>query len=167
MSTLKANFTSNLNVSIDDARALFTVNDSLNQLLSQVFTNGTGDNQSNKLYSLQTTVTGGGLTLNLFNFGGAKDSLGQTYALTAIRLLIIQSFSDNNLIVSINGVGNAWQYFFAGFGDGAFRISARGTFIVVAPTSVGYSVNGGNNSINIADEFSGSTTFNVIVLGYQ
>jgi hypothetical protein len=168
MSVLSARFSANLNVSIDNALTLFTPNDALNQVISQTFTNGTSDNQANKLYADQLTTTGGGYNLDLYSFGGAKDALGRTYALQGVRLLIIQSFSDNNIIVSINaGLGNAWTTLFNGTTDDQFKISARGTLILLAPTNVGYPVNSGMNTINIADAFSGSTTFNVIVVGYQ
>jgi len=169
MSTLRqANFTANLNVSIDNALSLYTVNDGLSQAFSQLFASGTGDNQVNKLYSAQVTTTGAGLNLSVYNFGGAKDAFGQAYALAGVRLLIIQSFSDNNIVVSISsGLGNAWQYLFGGTTDDKLRISARGTLVLLAPTNVGYTVTPSANTINIADEFSLTTTFNIMVLGYQ
>jgi hypothetical protein len=167
MST-KATVSSNVIVNKDKPLALFTVNDALNLIANQIFTDGTGDNQVNKLYSAQISTSGSGYNLNVYSFGGVKDALGQTYALQAVRLLLIQNLNQNNLIVSINGgLGNAWTYLFSGVVDGSFRVSAGGLLVMTAPINAGYSVNSGMNTINIADEFSLSTTFNVIVLGYQ
>jgi hypothetical protein len=168
VSTLKTTFSASLSTNADKTLPLFGVNGSLNQLISQILTTGTGDNQANKIYSAQISTSGSGYNLNVYNFGGAKDSLGQTYALQAVRLLLIQNLNENNLIVSINGgLGNAWTYLFSGVVDGSFRVSAGGLLVMTGPINAGYSVNSGMNTINIADEFSLSTSFNVIVVGYQ
>ena len=138
------------------------------------FTNGTGTNQANKLFSVQATTHSDTFDINMktletsdagSSFTGGNDNLKQPYALTKVKAIMVQNLATGGQTLVIGQYpGTPWTAIFNG-GDDALILNAGATLLLVAPSADGYSVDAVNNILRITT--AGTVTFNVVVIGAQ
>ena len=146
---------------------LSSVRETVNALYTLcALTNGTGANKADAIFTDQRTLTSSATeTLDLFDFGGTLSSLGAAYANLAIKALYIQIISGNALTVGAEGSAAAWNSL-TGSDTVGVSLPALGTLVAIAPGAAGYAVaDTTNHLLKITNTASGSTVYNIIVIG--
>lgn len=143
----------------------------LSNLLNIAFATGIDANQANQIYAQTIELAGGASTsINLYNFGGALDPVGNSYIQTGVKLLIVQNLSateGNTFLIGGDGTGAAWTSPFNSDTNAIVTVNGGGTFLLVDSGATGYPVSSdGTNCVLKINNPSGSTySFNIIVLG--
>ena len=146
---------------------LSAAQDTVNQLLQLCsLTSGTGANKCDSIFHDQRTLTSSATeTHDLFDFGGARDALGNTFANLAIKALVVQVVSGNALTVGAEGTAAAWNSL-TGSDTVGVSVPALGALVAIAPGAAGYAVaDTSNHLLKITNTASGSTVYNIIVIG--
>lgn len=132
---------------------------------------GTGLNQANKTYSENTTLVASGTkTIDVNVFGGAIDALGQAYALTTVKGIMIRNTSTDptsNLTVAA-GSSNGWAGINGATTGVKVAIRPGGEFVLMAPDATGFVVSSSNKTILLTNISSTAIcTYQLQVLGAQ
>lgn len=142
----------------------------LPQLIATSFTNGTGALAANQIYIAQRTLTATSTEdINMYDFSGALDPVGNAITMAGIKLLIIQNTATvaaDTLTIGNKATSAAWTSI---FNDNEDRVKIRGggSLILLAPDAAGYAVvNSTNHLLKILnDSASNSVTYNIIAIG--
>ncbi len=145
-------------------------------LLAFVITNGTGVGKANKVYVDQRTLASTATEdIDMFDFGDVRDAVGNLFAMSNIKMLIIQNLGLNDGSVPVEGdslsVGGkntsaAWLGFFADKTD-IVKVLGGDTLIIAGGGAAGYSVTDATNNLLTILNNSGSrsVTYNIIAVG--
>ena len=154
---IAGNFKSSLDVGV--------VEYPVNLNLTRQFTDGTGINQANQLFTDTRTLAPSG-TESLDFAGGVTDAFGNTVTFTSIKAIVISAASGNtnNVLVTesaANGIG-----LFSAAGD-EFAIKPNGVFQYVDPTAAGLVVTAGTGDLlDITNSAAGtSVDYTIVVVG--
>jgi hypothetical protein len=132
--------------------------------ISHEFTNGTGNNQANTIWSDERTLANGG-TDSLDLAGGLTDVFGSTLTFTKIKAILIDIDAPDGtkaLRVGPRSVANA---FTGPWGDASDFITVTRTYYQVEPYS-GWTVTAGTGDLLVVNNNSGvSVTYRIVLLG--
>ncbi len=139
------------------------------------FTNGTGADQVQRLWSSKTrSLSSASENLDLFDLasvdvgaGAGLDSLGQAFALTGIKALYVHNDAASAVDLLVGGVSatTAWNTLFNGDDDAKLTIHPGGTVIAITPKAVGYLVADTANHLLKIEAAGGAATYDIAILG--
>ena len=133
---------------------------------SHAFTDGSGANQAQKLFTDQRTLAASdNETLDLS--GVLTDVFGATLTLTKIKAILVKAADGNTNNVIVGGAAsNAW---IGPFGDASDTVAVKpgGTMMLVAPDANGYAVTAGTGDLlKVANSAGGSAvTYDIVLVG--
>jgi len=140
---------------------LSTPKDSLALNIAQAFAAGVGDDQINKLWHDQRTLTGA-TSEDLDLAGGITDAFGNVLTFTYVKALIIQNLDAAKILTIGNAASHAWSAPF-GAGTHTVNIGPGGVLVLVRPNA-GYAVGAGATDVlKIASD--GTCIYNIVVMG--
>ena len=130
------------------------------------FTDGSGADQAQKLFSDTRTLTASA-TESLDLAGGLTDVFGATLTLTKVKALLIKAAAGNTNDVVVGGAAsNQWA---APFGDvsDTVKVKPGGTLLLIAPDATGYAVTAGTGDILKVANSAGSTSvsYDIVIVG--
>lgn len=136
--------------------------------------NGNGADQANRVYrSTRSLTASSDESIDLFDFGGATDGIGQTYSLSKVKSLTIRKTSkDDPTAALVIGAAstNPWLGFFGDTSDTIkiyTGVSNNGDFKISNPS--GWTVTeASSRKLKIANaDSSNAVTYEIIVVGSQ
>jgi len=140
-------------------------------------TNGTGIDQAQREWQSQdrTLASAGTLTLDVFDFGSedigggaGNDALGQSLALTGVKLLLVRNIvkaSGGILLVGGEGSAAAWNSPFNAVDTSLVPVVQGGILVMVAPTAAGYAVADASNHLLKFEASGGACDFDIVIIG--
>lgn len=138
----------------------------VNSTYSNVFTNGTGANQANEMFTDQRTIAASG-SEDLDLAGSLTDAFGTSIVFTSIKAVIISAASANTNDVVVGGAAS--NTFDGWFNDSSDKLNIKpgGMFCITNPEANGYAVTAGTGDLlTIANSSSGtSVTYDIIIIG--
>jgi hypothetical protein len=141
-------------------------NADLVQPQSYKFTNGTGANQIDRVFSDRRTLAASA-SESLDLAGTLVDALGATVTFARVRALRIKADAANTNNVVVGGAAS--NAFASLFGDATDKIVVRpgGLVLVVAPDTTGYVVTAGTGDLlQVANSGAGTgVTYDITILG--
>lgn len=134
---------------------------------------GTADNQATWVYGDALTIAAGGNTvLDLYDFGGAKDVLGNAYTNTElIGFLLELQPNANSSMLNISGTGSSGSWA-TGFVTGAtdkieVQASATHSGIFLVQNPKGWSTPSSDTDLKITNlDGSNAVNINVLIWGH-
>lgn len=127
------------------------------------FTDGTGLNQVNRLFTDRRTIAASG-TDDLDLAGALEDALGGEFVLARVKGLLVAASSSNTNNVVVGGDDVEWL-----FGAAGSTVSVRpgGVFLLEAPDATGYAVTAATGDIlQVANSGAGSSVvYDVVIFG--
>ena len=121
-----------------DANELAAPSQAFNYSKSQVFTNGTGADQANMIFSDQRTIGASPDDLDLS--GSLSNAFGTTISFTAIKGIIVFAASANSGNVTLGGDGSAAFINWVSDSSDSIVIKPGGMFALIDPSAGGYGV---------------------------
>lgn len=133
---------------------------------SHAFTDGTGANQAQKLFTDQRTLAASA-NESLDLSGVLTDVFGATLAFTKIKAILVKAADGNTNDVVLGGAAsNAW---IGPFGASTHTVAVKpgGTVMFVAPDANGYAVTAGTGDLlKVANSAGGSAvTYDIVLVG--
>ena len=133
---------------------------------SHSFTDGTGANQAQKLFTDQRTLAASA-NESLDLSGVLTDVFGATLAFTKIKAILVKAADGNTNDVVLGGAAsNAW---IGPFGASTHTVAVKpgGTVMFVAPDANGYAVTAGTGDLlKVANSAAGSAvTYDIVLVG--
>ena len=133
---------------------------------AHAFTDGTGADQAQKLFTDQRTLAASA-NESLDLAGGLTDAFGATLTLTKVKAILVRAAAGNTNNVVVGGAAS--NAFVGPFGDATDTVAIKpgGTLLLVAPDSAGYAVTAGTGDIlKVANSSSGSAvTYDIVLVG--
>lgn len=126
---------------------------------------GSGLNEVNQVFGdVQTIAGSGNKTYDLNAFGGAKDALGNAYALTRVVVLAVENTStDSTAILTLESAASDG---FAPLPAAGIPIPPGGVFLLAGPSAAAFVVGATSGGIKLVNGSStASATFEIFVLG--
>jgi hypothetical protein len=137
----------------------------LNAVLDYAFTNGTGNDQVDLMYSDSVTLTTAANTE--IDLAGviADASFGDVLTFATIKAIMIVSTLDANKVLTVGGAAsNAFESWVTAAGD-SLKIMPGGALVLIAPNT-GYAVTAGTGDLlKVTNASGGSSTFDIYVFG--
>lgn len=134
-------------------------------------TDGSGANQASRIYGDSGTLAASAsVTYDLYDFEGARDVEGNTFALSKVKALAIRNnATDANSILRVGGEGSG-ATFNSVNGSDTVRIAdvaPGGELILAAPTAAGYQVADVSNHLLKLENLNNSASldFDLVVVG--
>ena len=132
-----------------------------------ITTIGTGTDAANQYWSDQRSLNASATeTLDLS--GSLTNGLGQTVALTSVKMLYIRNRSTTGDMVIGNAASNVWATLFGG-DTHTLTIRRGGCLLVACADATGYAVAAGtDDNLKIANsDGSNSLTYDIVIVGAQ
>lgn len=130
------------------------------------YSNGTGANQANQLWSDTRTITASNAE-DLDLAGALTNAFGETLTFTSIKGIFIQASSSNTNDVVVGGkVSNTFVNWVSDASD-EIVIQPGGMFLITNPNATGYAVTAATGDIlEITNSSSGtSVTYDIVIFG--
>lgn len=129
------------------------------------FTNGTGANQANMMWTDTRTISGSGSD-DIDLAGVLTSAFGTTITFTSIKGIVIQASSSNGDSISVGGDATAaLANLFAAVND-EIVVAPGGTFAIVNPNADGYAVTASTADIlEITNLDAAAVTYDIIIIG--
>lgn len=139
---------------------------SLKYAASHAFTDGTGANQAQKLFTDQRTLSASA-NESLDLSGVLADVFGAAITFTKIKAILVKAADGNTNDVVLGGAAsNAWV---GPFGASTHTVAVKpgGTVMFVAPDANGYAVTAGTGDLlKVANSAGGSgVTYDIVIVG--
>lgn len=130
------------------------------------FTNGTGANQIQSVYSASRTIALSS-SENLDLAGVLLDAFGAAITFTKVKAIVIFAYAANTNDVVVGGVGA--NGFVSPFGSNADKVNVKpgGIFVLIAPDINGYAVTATTaDLLKVANSGAGtSVTYDIVIMG--
>lgn len=128
------------------------------------FTNGTGANNVNKVFSKSATAAAS--TPDTYTLSALTDDLGRTVAFSKVRVLIVINLetTDGHDLTVGNAATNPWVGPF-GAGTNTVSIGAGGFLVLVAPLATAYAVTSGASDQLMLNPGANSVAYKILILG--
>lgn len=143
---------------------LASVSNTVNQLFEQAFTDGTGANQANEVWSDTRSISSASNeTLDLA--ASLTNAFGTTITFTKVRAIIIRSRSTNTTVLS---VGAASAPLVGPLADASDLLTIRpgGIFVITAPDATGIAVTATSaDGLKLANASGAAATYDIIIIG--
>ncbi len=140
--------------------------ESLSYVQQKTFSNGTGINQCNEMWSDTRTLTASS-TESLDLSGVLVDDFGDSVAFTSIKAILVSASAENTNNVVIGGAAS--NAFGGWVNDTSDKIVVHpgGIFCIVAPDAAGYPVTADTGDLlKVANSSSGtSVTYDIVIYG--
>lgn len=139
---------------------------SISDTYRHTFTDGTGLDQVDRIYTEQRTLTASATT-TLDLAGSLADPFGATITFARIKAILVfaATANTNNVIMGATGANQ----FVGPFGDASDSISTKpgGTTVLIAPDATGWPVTAGTgDNLKFANSAgSTSVTYDLVILG--
>lgn len=161
--------TATLNVSLSalltNALDLVSAQANLAYNKSKSFTNGTGADQIQNIFS-DTRSINSASNEDLDLAGSLTNAIGATVTFTKVKAILIQASANNSTNLSVGpAASNGWG---AGFADASDRVVIRpgGMFLLTAPDANGMAVTAGTGDLlNIANSSGATASYDIIIIG--
>ena len=153
---------------ITSALDLVTAAAPLVKNVEQTFTNGTGANQINQVWSDTRTLTASA-TENLDLSGALTNAFGASVALTKVKFILVKAAAANTNDVQVGGAAtNGFDSFIGTAGD-FVKVKPGGTLMLIAPDATGYAVTAATGDLLKMTNGAGSTsvTYDVVIGGVE
>lgn len=141
--------------------------------VTKTLADGSGLNQANRLFADSGSLAGAAnATFDLFDFNGAKDGQGNTFALTKIKAIVVRNkATDAGAILRVGGEGTTAAFMSVNGSDTVHiaDVAPGGELVLVAPSAAGYAVADSTNHLLKLANQSGSVAlaFDIVILGAQ
>lgn len=134
--------------------------------ITNSFTNGTGANQANELFTDTRTLTAS-TAENLDLAGVLLDAFGATLTFTKIKAIVITAAAANTNDVVVGGHATAAFAPMFGATTNTVVVKPGGTFIIVAPDANGYAVTATTaDMLTVTNGGAGtSVTYTIAIVG--
>jgi len=132
------------------------------------FTNGTGANQANQVFSDQRTISASS-SEELDLAGSLSDAFGNTITFSIVKAILVVASSDNTNDVLVGGsASNGFDTWVGATGD-IVAVKPGGCMLVVAPDATGYAVTASTGDLlKVANSAgSSSVTYDIIIIGVE
>lgn len=130
------------------------------------FTNGTGANQANEMFTDQRTISASS-SEDLDLAGSLTNAFGDTITFTSVKAIIIKAAAGNTNDVEVGAASS--NDFSTFFGDSSDKLVLKpgSVFCITNPNATGYAVTASTGDLlKIANSSSGSTvTYDIIIIG--
>ncbi len=151
-------------------RDLSKTDDPMSLSFIQSIASGTAANQGDRIFhDTRTLSAASSENLSMFDFGGAVDPVGQTYALSRVILVIIQNKATTagyTLKVGGNGTSAAWVSPFNSVNTDKLIVEPGGIICLYAGSTAGYAVvNSTNHLLKIDNANAASVDYNIVIIG--
>lgn len=160
--TVRAEIGSSYTSVLDQGTATFPA--SVSSIIQ--FTNGSGANQVDRLFSDQRTITASS-NEDLDLAGSLTDAFGATLTFVRVKAIIVKAAAGNTNNVVVGGAAS--NQFVGPFGAATHTIAVKpgGALIFVAPDATGWAVTAGTGDLlRIANSGAGtSVTYDIQILG--
>ena len=143
------------------------------QKRSRILQDGSGLNQANRLFAdIAQLAASATATLDLFDFNGAKDAQGQSFALTKVKAIIIRNVStDVSSILRVGGEGTTAAFMAVNGSDTVHiaDIAPGGELSLIAPSAAGYAVADTTNHLLKLENRSSTAVldYELVIVGAQ
>ena len=142
------------------------VEQTLKYSTAAAFTDGTGANQAQKLFTDQRTLAASA-NESLDLSGVLQDVFGATLTFTKIKAILVKAAEGNTNNVVVGGAAsNGWV---GPFGDTTDTVAVKpgGTVMFVAPDANGYAVTAGTaDQLKVANSGAGTgVTYDIVIVG--
>lgn len=166
MTTLSASVSVNVVAALASALDIGSANYPCNFGPSYNFTDGTGANQAQKLFSDTRTIAISG-TDDLDLSGVLTDAYGNVLSLTKVKAIIIQADPANTNDVVVGGAASNQVASIFGAVTQTIKVKPGGVFAIVAPDVNGYAVTAATaDLLRIANSGAGtSVNYTIIIIG--
>lgn len=166
MTTLRTSIALDVAASFISALDLQTANAPLSQRQSFAWTDGTGANQANRLWSDRRTL-GPSATEDLDLAGVLLDAFGTAITFAKVRALIVSASSANANNVLLGGVVNGLSTIIQPAASGVVVVRPGGVVAFIAPDATGYAVTAATaDLLHVANSAAGtSVTYDVAIIG--
>lgn len=143
-----------------------SVEQKLQYNISNAFTDGTGADQAQKLWTDQRTLTASS-TEDLDLAGGVNDVFGTALSFSKVKALIVKAAPGNTNDVVVGGAAANGLITFFGASTDKVKVKPGGTLMLIAPDANGYGVTAGTGDLlRIGNGGAGtSVTYDITVLG--
>ena len=134
--------------------------------VTNVFTNGTGADQANELFTDTRTITASS-SENLDLAGVLTDAFGTTLSFTKVKALVITAAAANVNDVVVGGHPTAAFFPMFGAANDTVNVKPGGTLVLVAPDATGYPVVATTaDMLTVANSAGGtSVTYTIAIVG--
>ena len=133
---------------------------------AHAFTDGTGADQAQKLFTDQRTLAASA-NESLDLAGGLTDAFGATLTLTKVKAILVKAAAGNTNNVVVGGAAS--NAFTGPFGDASDTVAVKpgGTVMFVAPDANGYAVTAGTGDLlKVANSGAGTgVTYDIVIVG--
>ncbi len=159
--------TSNVSVTVQaiDAKtgALSNPRDVLSKSIQKSFSNGTGNNQADKIFRDQRTLADGA-NESLDLAGMLTDPFGATLTFVKVKAVIIENLSTTQTL-TVGGAASNQFINWVGAATDTVKIPPGGFFAISAPLA-GFGVTAGTGDLlKVLNSAGAACTYNVIVIG--
>lgn len=142
---------------------LSSLTDTLNELFTQTFENGTGTGQANKMWS-DTRTLADNTSESLDLAGSLTDSFGAAITFAKIKAIIIRNKSTTQALAVGGAASNQFINWVANSSD-IINIPAGGMFMLTAPAGFAVTASTGD-LLKIANGSAGqSTDYDIVLFG--
>lgn len=139
---------------------------SANYGANYAFTNGTGANQANAIFT-DTRTLAASASEDLDLAGALVDAFGATLTFDKVKALIIKADAANTNDVLVGGAASAQAAAFFGDASDVVKVKPGGTLALIAPDATGYDITATSaDLLKIANSSSGSGVgYTIIIVG--
>lgn len=140
---------------------------SLNEVQTDAFSSGTGDDQANQIWSDERTLAAS-TSEEIDLSGSLTNALGESVTFAKIRAIFIIADSANGGNIRVGGAAsNAWEGFCTS--GSIVKIPAGGKMYLIAPKGSQFAVTAGTaDKLKIANDDAGAgATYRIVIVGTQ
>lgn len=144
---------------------LGSVRDNLLKDFSQVFTNGVGLDQANRMWHDQRTLAASA-TENLDLAASLVDAFGNTLTFTRVKAIIVRAVDGNTNSVQVTRPAANGVPLFMAAGDG-IALTPGAAFVAIFPDANGIAVTAGTGDLLTITNSAGGTpvTYDIVIIG--
>lgn len=141
--------------------------------LVRTLQDGSGLNQANRLYADSINLAASAsVSVDLFDFSGAKDAQGQSFSLTKVKGIVIRNKTvESTAILRVGGEGSTAAFMAVNGSDTVHiaDVAPGGELVLLAPSAAGYAVADTTNHLLKLANQSGTVALDldIVVFGGQ
>lgn len=151
-------------------RDLSKTDDPMSLAIAKTIADGTGANQGNRIFHDKRTLSPTtSENLDMFDFAGAVDPVGQPYALSRVICVIVENkntTAGQKMLVGGEGSAAAWNSPFNGVDTDKLSVEPGGVLVLYAGSAAGYVVTDVSNYLlKIDNPNAVALDYNIVIIG--